>query len=89
MDEVKTLAERELLSYNRLPKIPPPAVSLPRRPGHHAVQFYSDSARLCASVADFLGDGLAGGQPVIVIATPGHRELILRELKRRRFLRIA
>jgi hypothetical protein len=49
------------------------------------VQFYSDSVRLCLSVADFLGDGIAARQPLIVIATPEHRELILRELKRRHF----
>jgi hypothetical protein len=49
------------------------------------VQFYNDSVRLCLSVADFLGDGIAARQPLIVIATPEHRELILSELKRRQF----
>ena len=58
---------------------------LPGHSGHHAVQFYSDSARLCASVANFLGDGIAGRQPLIVIATPEHRQIIVHELLRRHF----
>ena len=58
---------------------------LPGHSGHHAVRFYSDSTRLCASVADFLGDGIAGQQPLIVIATPNHRQIIVHELIRRQF----
>jgi hypothetical protein len=58
---------------------------LPGHSGHHAVQFHSDSARLCVSVADFLGDGIAAGQPIIVIATPEHRKTIVSELTRRHF----
>jgi hypothetical protein len=58
---------------------------LPGQSGHHAVQFYSEDRHLCGSVADFLGDGLAAGQPVIVIATPKHRDAILAELKSRHF----
>ena len=62
-----------------------PPLRLPGNPGHHAIQFYSDSERLCLSVADFLADGLAARQPVVVIATPEHRSLIRGELARRRF----
>jgi hypothetical protein len=40
---------------------------------------------LCASVADFLGDGFAARQPLIVIATPEHRQIIVHELSRRHF----
>ena len=59
--------------------------TVPGNPGHHAVQFYSDPQRLCISVADFLADGIAAGQPTIVIATPAHRARILDELMARRF----
>lgn len=58
---------------------------VPGNPGHHAVQFYSDDARLCLSVADFLADGLAAGQPIVVIATRDHRERISAELMSRHF----
>jgi hypothetical protein len=58
---------------------------VPGNPGHHAVQFYSDDARLCLSVADFLADGLAAGQPTIVVATAEHRQRIFDELTARRF----
>ncbi len=58
---------------------------LPGNPGHHAVQFYRDEARLCQSVADFLADGIVAGQPTIVVATPDHRRLIEKELGSRRF----
>ncbi len=57
----------------------------PGNSGHHAVQFYSDEARLCVSVTDFLADGLAAGQAVVIIATPAHREKFLQELTMRRF----
>ena len=42
---------------------------------YHAVQFYGDDAELSASVADFLGQGLAGGGSAIVVATPAHSAL--------------
>jgi len=60
-------------------------VIVPGNPGHHAVQFYSDDTRLCLSVADFLADGLAAGQPTILIATHDHRQGISDELIARRF----
>ena len=61
------------------------SMKLPGNAGHHAVQFYRDDTRLCQSVADFLADGIAAGQPLVVIATPEHRELICAELTLRRF----
>jgi hypothetical protein len=58
---------------------------LPGQSGHHGAQFYTDAQKLCVSVADFLGDGIAAGQPIVVIATPEHRDAILDELKSRPF----
>jgi PAS domain S-box-containing protein len=40
---------------------------------NHAVQFYESDDFLRDSVADFIGNGLAAGEPVIVIATQEHR----------------
>jgi len=45
-------------------------------PCHHAVQFYSDDAELLDRVGTFLSEGLAAGQPAIVIATAAHRSAI-------------
>jgi hypothetical protein len=42
----------------------------------HAVQFYGTEASLFATAAKFLGEGLVGEQPAIVIATPEHRVAI-------------
>jgi hypothetical protein len=58
---------------------------LPGQSGHHGVQFYSEGRFLSGAVADFLGDGLAAGQPVVVIATAKHCEAIVAELKARHF----
>jgi MEDS: MEthanogen/methylotroph, DcmR Sensory domain len=50
--------------------------------GHfHAVRFYKDSSGLTRIVADFIGDGLAAGEPAIVIATPDHRSRVIQNLK--------
>jgi hypothetical protein len=50
--------------------------------GHfHAVRFYKDPDSLSRIVADFVGDGLAAGEPAIVIATPEHRALVVRNLQ--------
>jgi hypothetical protein len=62
-----------------------PPGTLPGNAGHHGVQFYRDETRLCLSVADFLADGLVANQPLVVIATLDHRELICTELALRRF----
>lgn len=58
----------------------------PNTSGHfHAVRFYDSKESLCRTVADFLGEGIALGQPALVIATPQHRDGILRELGSRSF----
>lgn len=62
-----------------------PTPPLPGNSGHHAVMFYRDPHRLCQLVADFLGDGLAAQQPVVVIASPIHRKTISTELAHRHF----
>ncbi|HEY2905968.1 MAG TPA: MEDS domain-containing protein [Vicinamibacterales bacterium] len=49
----------------------------------HAVRFYENAASLCRTVADFLGEGIASKQPALVIATPEHRDGLLRELRSR------
>src|SRR4051812_6531666 len=55
-----------------------------RTSGHfHAVRFYDSKESLCRTVADFLGEGIALGQPALVIATPRHRDGILQELRSR------
>jgi hypothetical protein len=58
---------------------------IPGNAGHHAVQFYRDDDRLRMAVADFIGDGIAAGQPTLIIATAEHRQLILADLTRRKF----
>jgi hypothetical protein len=47
---------------------------------HHAVRFYDNDKSLAQIVAQFLSDGLAAGNPGIVVATPAHRGTILKEL---------
>jgi hypothetical protein len=52
--------------------------------GHfHAVRFYDNEASLCRTVANFLREGLAGGQPALVIATKSHSAGILGDLRAR------
>lgn len=53
------------------------------RDTHHAVQFYSNEACLCSTVATFLGEGFAQGSPAIVIATEPHTAAILDALAAR------
>jgi KaiC/GvpD/RAD55 family RecA-like ATPase len=50
---------------------------------HHAVQFYSTDQSLIRTVAGFLSEGLAAGQPALVVATPAHRVAIAEALMRR------
>jgi hypothetical protein len=50
---------------------------------YHAVQFYKDEGSLARTVAGILADGLANGEPGIIVATPTHTGSILRELKTR------
>jgi hypothetical protein len=47
---------------------------------HHAVRFYENDKSLAHIVAEFLADGLAAGNPGIVVATAAQRGAILREL---------
>jgi hypothetical protein len=42
----------------------------------HGVTFYDDDRMLATVVADFLGEGLAAGGGALVVATPGHQQLI-------------
>ena len=51
-------------------------------PHAHAVQFYDDDEFLFDTVARFLASGLDAGDRMLVIATPAHREGILRRLDR-------
>ena len=54
--------------------------------GHfHAVRFYENKASLCRTVADFLGEGFASGQPGLLIATPEHRDAVIDVLRARHF----
>ena len=46
----------------------------------HAVRFYENDKSLAQIVAQFLNDGLAAGDPALVVATPAHRGAILRAL---------
>jgi hypothetical protein len=45
--------------------------SLPHGHGH-AAKFYENEASLYRTVSRFLAEGLAGGHPVVMIATPEH-----------------
>jgi hypothetical protein len=51
---------------------------------YHAVRFYESKESLCRLVAEFLGEGLAIGQPALIIGTPEHRAAISDELRARR-----
>lgn len=73
--------EADILTDMDMPSTPPRDTS-----GHfHAVRFYESKASLCRTVADFLGEGLALGQPSLVVATPAHRNGVLAELRARHF----
>jgi hypothetical protein len=52
---------------------------------YHAVRFYESKESLCRLVAEFLGEGLAIGQPALIIGTPEHRAAIADELRARHF----
>jgi len=52
--------------------------------GHfHAVRFYDNEASLCRIVANFFREGLALGQPALLIATPEHANGIVAGLRAR------
>ncbi len=50
---------------------------------YHAVQFYKDEDSLAATAAGFLADGIAMGQPALVVATSSHTARIFSVLKSR------
>lgn len=53
--------------------------------GNHLVQFYdAEPDRLVRNVADFIEDGLANGESVVVIATPEHSDAFLAAVGERR-----
>lgn len=56
-----------------------PADDWAARP-NHAVQFYRTEQFLADAVAQFVGEGLLARQPVLVIATPDHRERVTEAL---------
>jgi hypothetical protein len=58
----------------------------PHRPHQHqhAVQFYGNDSELLETVGTFLSEGLAAGQPAIVIATKDHRGAIEQALEAHR-----
>jgi len=58
----------------------PPASSLEATNRHHAVQFYEDGEFLFETVSRFLVAGLEANESLLVIATPEHRDGILRHL---------
>jgi signal transduction histidine kinase len=47
----------------------------------HRVQFYDSEDFLALTVADFLDEGLRGGQPLVVIATEQHRRSFTKRLE--------
>ena len=51
----------------------------------HAVQFYEDDAFLVNMIAQFAANGIALGEPVILIATRAHGDALLAELRARQF----
>jgi signal transduction histidine kinase len=53
----------------------------PARP-NHVVHFYEDEESLFDRVSQFLGAGLRAGDPLLVIATEGHRTAFRRRLER-------
>ena len=46
----------------------------------HFVQLYQDTAGLADAVAEYVSEGLRGGEAVVIIATPQHREAFLARL---------
>ena len=52
-------------------------------PSLHIVQFYESDDALCGVIADFVGPGLAAGEPAVVIATAQHRRELTARLAAR------
>src|ERR1043166_1903099 len=51
------------------------------RAHHHAVQFYEQEEFLADRVAEFLGAGIRGGEPCVVIATAEHNAMFADRLQ--------
>ena len=47
----------------------------------HAVRFYEDETSLCRIVSSFVAEGIATGQPGLVISTAAHNACILDNLR--------
>ena len=63
-----------------------PVIATTAASGHfHAVRFYDNEKSLCRIVAGFLGEGLATGQPAMVVGTVEHRRGIVEALRARHF----
>src|SRR5215470_9819525 len=54
---------------------------LARPNGEHLVQFYEDDESLLDTLEQFLGAGLASGEPILVVATADHRTRLVRRLR--------
>lgn len=52
-------------------------------PGSHSVQFYRKDEFLTEELSRFVGSALGSGDAAVVIATPGHREQVNRQMKLR------
>jgi signal transduction histidine kinase/uncharacterized protein YoaH (UPF0181 family) len=50
---------------------------------NHLVQFYNTEEFLCERVADFLGHGLASGEPIVIIASEARHDAFSRRLRER------
>jgi hypothetical protein len=63
----------------------PVIATTPASAHFHAVRFYDTEKALCHIVAGFLGEGLATGQPAMVVGTLEHRRGIVDALRARHF----
>lgn len=59
-------------------------VFAPEKSRRHYVQLYRDDAFLAERAGDFLSEGIAEGEGVLLVAAPAHRTAILARLRHRR-----
>lgn len=63
-----------------------PVIDATQASGHfHAVRFYDNDKSLCRIVAAFLGEGLAAGQPGLIVGTAQHTRGVVSELREKHF----